>query len=72
MKYDAPSVKLQNDFRELFERIESLASGTLPESRAKSLLMTKIEEAYMWVGKAIRDEQLKNRTAEEQPERKTD
>ena len=72
VKYDEESVALQNQFRELFEAIEALAEAKLTESRAKSLLMTKLEEAYMWVGKAIRDAQTLERIAVEQPERKDD
>jgi hypothetical protein len=29
-----------------------------PDSRAKSLALTKLEECYMWIGKMIRDEQI--------------
>jgi hypothetical protein len=71
VKYDQESVELQNRFKAKFEEIETYLA-VLPEGRAKSLVMTKLEEAYMWVGKAIRDEQAKHRTVEEQPERKTD
>ena len=43
----------------------------LPEGRAKSLALTKLEECYMWIGKAIRDAQMKrNGGAELQEERK--
>lgn len=31
---------------------------TLEPGRAKSLAMTKLEECYMWAGKACRDEQV--------------
>jgi len=27
--------------------------------RAKALAITKLEEVYMWIGKAIRDDQIK-------------
>lgn len=71
VKYDDEAVELQNEFRAGFENIESLTSG-LPDGRAKALVFTKLEEAYMWVGKAIRDDQVANRGAAEQPERKSD
>jgi len=39
--------------------------------RAKALAITKLEEVYMWIGKAIRDDQIKrNGSAELQEERK--
>lgn len=42
----------------------------LPESRAKALALTKLEECYMWIGKAIRDDQIKrNGSAQLQEER---
>ncbi len=37
--------------------LEHIVSGLNP-GRAASLVRTKLEEAYMWVGKAIRDEQI--------------
>lgn len=56
--FDDQSVEKQETFKHLFEDIEEYADQSLPESRAKSLLMTGLEVAYMWVGKAIRDEQI--------------
>jgi hypothetical protein len=47
-------VKVQ--FEKLCGRI-----GMLPDGRGKSLALTKLEESYMWCGKAIRDDQV-NRT----------
>jgi hypothetical protein len=42
----------------------------LVSPRAKALALTKLEEVYMWIGKAIRDDQLsRNGTAELQEER---
>jgi hypothetical protein len=51
-------MELQEEFKSLFEQIETYADLNLADSRAKSLLMTSLEEAYMWTGKAIRDEQI--------------
>lgn len=65
VKYDDASVEKQETFKQLFEDIEEFAAANLPESRARSLLMTALEEAYMWTGKAIRDEQI---ARESQPE----
>jgi hypothetical protein len=59
VRYDEMSVKKQEIFKAMFEKIEMAADDLLDNSRAKSLLMTALEEAYMWSGKAIRDEQIK-------------
>lgn len=37
--------------------LEDFTEKSLSSGRPKSLVMTKLEEAYMWVGKSIRDEQ---------------
>jgi hypothetical protein len=69
VKYDARSVELQNRIKAIFEQVEE-AANVLPPGRAKSLFLTSLEEAYMWIGKAIRDDQLQKRGGDEQPERK--
>lgn len=58
VKYDDESITKQEAFKKLFEAIESLAENTLIDGRPKALLMTSLESAYMWTGKAIRDEQV--------------
>lgn len=58
VKYDDESVQKQETFKKMFEAIEDYANLTLKDSRPKSLLKTALEEAYMWTGKAIRDEQI--------------
>ena len=69
VKYDAQSQSMQEEFKAIFEQAERLGNE-LPEGRAKSLFLTYLEIAYMWTGKAIRDEQIKrDATTEHQPER---
>jgi hypothetical protein len=58
VKYDEVSTEKQETFKKLFEEIERFAEVSLKDSREKSLFMTAIEEAYMWTGKAIRNEQI--------------
>lgn len=57
VRYDDQSTATQAEFKVTFEavaaKIETLGAG-----RPKSLALTKLEEAYMWVGKAIRDDQI--------------
>jgi hypothetical protein len=58
VKYDERATSAQEAFKDLFTKAEALADETLEESRAKSLFMTYLEIAYMWSGKAIRDDQM--------------
>lgn len=68
IKYDQQSMEQQGVLKAKFEELEALVND-LEDGRAKSLVLTKLEEAYMWTGKSIRDSQIKHRSAEEQPER---
>ena len=61
VKYDEVAVAQQADLKAKFTEVDALVEN-LKEGRAKSLAMTKLEEAYMWIGKAIRDEQLARNT----------
>lgn len=61
VRYDAQSIQKQEAFKAMFESLEAFASVNLKPSRPLSLLMTALEEAYMWTGKAIRDEQEMDR-----------
>jgi len=58
VKYDDKSMGLQVWFKNLCEQIEK-GLDALPVTREKSLAITKLEEVYMWIGKAIRDDQIK-------------
>jgi hypothetical protein len=57
IKYDGEAHKLQLQFKSMFQSLKAKVEE-LPHGRAKSLVCTKLEEAYMWVGKAIRDHQI--------------
>ncbi len=56
--YDAEASQKQAVFKTEVERLELLIESQLKPSRPSSLALTKLEEVYMWVGKAIRDEQV--------------
>lgn len=58
VKYDERAVKDQAAFKEAFEALSITSETCLRSPRAKALVQTKLEEAYMWVGKAIRDDQI--------------
>lgn len=68
--YDDKSKQLQSFFKTEFSYVEKSIEQNFKDSRYKSLAITKLEEAYMYIGKAIRDEQFeRNGTAELQEER---
>lgn len=72
VKYDEPSIVAQNELKVLFTGVEAAVEKHMPlGSRAKAMILTKLEEAYMWCGKAIRDAQIQREgSAEMQEERK--
>lgn len=58
VKYDEKATSDQEYFKAVMEGLESEVGTRLNNSRAKSLVLTKLEEAYMWIGKSIRDDQI--------------
>lgn len=57
VKYDEHAIAMQGALKTKFEEVETLCNY-LVDGRAKSLAFTKLEEAYMWAGKALRDMQI--------------
>ncbi len=55
--YDEYAQKGQELAKILCQKLESSIEN-LPTGRAKSLALTRLEETYMWIGKAIRDDQI--------------
>lgn len=71
VKYDEQAIADQAQAKKQFEDLEHFCSYALKSPRAKALVLTKLEEAYMWIGKAIRDDQIaRNGSAPLQEERK--
>lgn len=66
VKYDKNAVADQETAKKLVTKLETFIEGIgysqgvlRPEcSRAKALALTKLEEVYMWIGKALRDDQI--------------
>lgn len=56
--YDSLAQGQQNYAKDAAQNFEAIINA-LGSGRAQSLALTKLEEVYMWVGKAIRDEQIK-------------
>jgi hypothetical protein len=70
VKYDETATTRQEAFKAVVTGLETFIEEHCISPRAKALALTKLEECYMWIGKAIRDDQIKrNGTAELQEER---
>jgi hypothetical protein len=41
--------------------------GSLAQSRAQALAITKLEECFMWIGAALRDDQIKRQANQTEP-----
>jgi len=59
VKYDQEAIDKQERFKKAFEELEQMGIELLDAGRPQSLFLTALEEAYMWTGKGIRDEQIK-------------
>jgi hypothetical protein len=57
VQYNPQSKRLQAQFKERFTEL-AFAIEALESPRPVVLALTTLEEAYMWVGKAIRDQQI--------------
>ncbi len=70
VKYDEKAQDQQALAKTGFEVLSLFVEENLKPGRASALAQTKLEEAYMWVGKAIRDDQInRNGSAPLQEER---
>jgi hypothetical protein len=58
IEYDLVSKLQSNKLREAVEELERRVLEMLKDSRPRSIALTKLEETYMWIGKALRDQQL--------------
>ena len=56
--YDDQAQFEQRLFKDAFTSLEELVEDKLQNGRAKALVLTALEEAYMWAGKSIRDKQI--------------
>ena len=69
VRYDNLAAGHQAQAKMEVSRVEALINALGP-SRGSSIALTKLEECYMWIGKAIRDEQIaRNGSAEPQESR---
>lgn len=56
--YDTTAAKKQANVKAQFVKLDDWVQENLATGRAKDRIFDKLEEAYMWVGKAVRDEQV--------------
>jgi len=69
VRYDSQAMEQQDEAKSLVISVEKFIDQ-LDSPRAKALAHTKLEECYMWIGKAIRDDQIaRNGSAPLQEER---
>lgn len=58
VKYDERAMQDQTFAKQVFEKLAEMIEAQGP-GRATALALTKLEECYTWLGKAIRDNQIK-------------
>lgn len=58
IEYDPIANSQHTLFKAEFESLGNLVEAQLQNGREKSIVLKNLEEAYMWLGKAIKEEQL--------------
>lgn len=61
IKYDETAISQQAKFKRLFNELGEAVDADLYGGQAKSRVLRRLEEAFMWVGKAIKEEQMQKR-----------
>lgn len=64
VKYDDDSAQKSVSLKNKVEILSTEICANLTPSRERSLAVTKLEEAFMWIGKAIRNDQIYRRNSE--------
>lgn len=57
VKYDLESNEASHHFQSMVMNLEVHLEAVLKPSRERALAVTKLEECYMWIGKAIKIDQ---------------
>lgn len=60
IRFDEARAEKCKQFYVAFNDLEQAIEGHIKVGRSKALALTKLEECYMWIGKAIRDEQVED------------
>jgi hypothetical protein len=56
--YDQEAIEESNKAKELCRDLDHFIEVHVKNGRPKSMALTKLEECYMWIEKAIRDDQI--------------
>jgi hypothetical protein len=71
--YDDEAKALQAEAKELVSKVEAFIDQKLGGGRPQATALTNLEVVYMWIGKAVRDLQIKRGgDATDQPARSTE
>lgn len=58
VKYDQQANEAQAIAKDMVTQVENFINTNLQSPRAKASALTYLEITYMWIGKAIRDDQI--------------
>lgn len=58
VKYNNEAEQLQAKFKGWFSAMSVSVDDAIKCPRSRALVQTKLEEAYMWIGKGIRNDQI--------------
>lgn len=70
--YDEVAQGKQARFKDRCQELEAMAVNEIGPGRELSLVLTKLEEVYMWIGKGIKADQVKRRNSAELQEQRGD
>lgn len=72
VKYDSTSTQLSESFRTELEKILVAIEEKIECRRSKDLAITSLENVFMWIGKGIRDDQVRQGRGEQHVPERTD
>jgi len=72
VEYDKEAIETQKLFKKMFIDLESTVNLHIKCGRSKALVMTNLEETYMWVGKGVRNDQIEKNGSAPLQEGRTD
>lgn len=58
VKYDTETSAKSEMFKGLCEQLDQAMVENLPHGRERNLAHTNLEQVFMWIGKALRDQQI--------------
>jgi hypothetical protein len=66
LPYDSSSQALSNSALQKVDDVRAFIETNIKPGREASLAMTKVEECFMWIGKAIRNDQYERQFKKEE------